>query len=116
MIMMISSGVVTVNSAQAARKTALTIAFTVIKLRKPKARMTRAASAFMPMAPSEEPKVTRPEWNGDSPKPICINSGSRKGRAPMPSRNRKPPSTAARSVGRFRSESPAPAIPSAGHG
>ena len=89
--MMISSGVVAVNSAQAARKTALTMAFTVIRLRKPKVRMSRAASVFMPIAPSAEAKVTRPDWNGDRPKPICINSGSRNGSAPMPSRNRKPP-------------------------
>ena len=59
--MMISSGVVTVNSAQTPRKNALTIAFTVIRLRKPKARIRRAASVFMPIAPSEEEKVTRPE-------------------------------------------------------
>ena len=80
------------------------IAFTVIRLRKPKARMMRAASVFMPMAPSEEPKVTRPDLNGDRPKPICIRSGSRNGSAPMPSRNMKPPRMAARSVGSFSSE------------
>ena len=102
--MMMSRGVDTVNSAQTPRKKALMTAFTVIKLRKPKVRMIRAASVFIPMAPSEEAKVTRPEWNGDSPKPICIRSGSRKGSAPMPRRNRKPPNTAARSVGSFRSE------------
>ena len=43
--------------------------------------------------------VTRPDWNGDRPKPTCINSGSRNGSAPMPSRNRKPPMMAARIVG-----------------
>ena len=53
----------------------------------------------MPMAPTAEAKVTRPEWNGDRPKPTCISSGSRNGSAPMPSRNRKPPTTLARSVG-----------------
>ena len=37
-----SSGVVSVNSAQAARNTELTTALTVIRLRKPKVRMMRA--------------------------------------------------------------------------
>lgn len=59
----------------------------------------RAASVFMPMAPTAEAKVTRPDLNGDSPNPTCINSGNRNGSDPMPSRNRKPPVMAARIVG-----------------
>src|SRR3954470_17085702 len=74
------SGVEIVNSAQAARNTELTTALTVIMLRKPKVRMMRAASVFMPMAPTADENVTRPDWNGDRPKPTCINSGSRNGR------------------------------------
>ena len=66
--------------------------------------MMRAASAFMPMAPSEEPNVTRPDLNGERPKPTCIRSGNRNGNAPMPSRNMNPPRMAARSVGSFSSE------------
>ncbi len=93
------SGVEIVNSAQAARKAELTTALTVIMLRKPNALMMRAASVFMPMAPTAEANVTRPDWNGDRPKPTCINSGSRNGSAPMPSRNMKPPTIEARIVG-----------------
>src|SRR5436305_7447746 len=98
MIMIKSSGVAAVNSAQAARKNELTMALIVIMLRKPKVRMMRAASAFIPIAPTAEAKVTRPDWNGVRPKPTCINSGSRNGSAPMPSRNRNPPMMLARSV------------------
>ena len=54
--MISSSGVWTVNSAQAARKIVLISALTVIMLRKPKVRMIRAASVFMPMAPTAEAK------------------------------------------------------------
>src|ERR1700674_4639459 len=72
-----SSGVVTVNSAQAARKTELTTALIVIMLRKPKVRMMRAASVFMPMAPTADENVTRPDWNGDRPNPTTIKPGSR---------------------------------------
>ena len=97
--MISSSGVVTVNSAQAARKTELTTALMIMMLRKPKVRMMRAASVFMPIAPTAEANVTRPERNGDRPKPTCINSGSRNGSAPMPRRNRKPPMMLARIVG-----------------
>ena len=60
--------------------------------------MMRAASVFMPMAPTAEENVIRPDWNGDRPKPACINSGSRNGSAPMPRRNRKPPMMLARMV------------------
>ena len=60
-IMISSSGVVIVNSAQAARKTELTTALMIMMLRKPKVRMMRAASVFMPMAPAAEANVTRPE-------------------------------------------------------
>ncbi len=88
-----------VNSAQAARNTELTTALMVMMLRKPKVRMMRAASVFMPMAPTAEAKVTSPECSGDRPKPICINSGSRNGSEPMPSRNIKPPMMLARMVG-----------------
>ena len=99
-----SSGVVTVNSAQAARKIELTTALTVIMLRKPKVRMMRAASVFMPMAPTAEENVTSPERNGERPNPTCIRSGSRNGSEPMPSRNRKPPMMLARNVGSRSSE------------
>ena len=99
-IMISSSGVVIVNSAQAARKIELTTALIIMMLRKPKVRMMRAASVFMPMAPAAEVNVTSPERSGDRPKPICINSGSRNGNAPMPTRNRKPPMTLARIVGK----------------
>ena len=54
------SGVVGVNSAQTARKAALTIASTVMMLRKPKVLIMRAASVFMNSAPTAEPKVIRP--------------------------------------------------------
>ena len=66
--------------------------------------MMRAASVFIPMAPTAEAKVTSPDWNGVSPKPSCINSGSRNGSAPMPSRNRKPPMMLARMVDNRSSE------------
>ena len=49
------------NSAQAARKTELTTALITMMLRKPKVRMMRAASVFMPMAPAAEANVTSPE-------------------------------------------------------
>ena len=102
--MISSSGVVTVNSAQAARKNELTTALIVIMLRKPKVRMMRAASVFMPMAPTAEENVTSPDWNGDRPNPTCINSGSRNGSAPMPRRNMKPPMMLARIVDKCSSE------------
>ena len=76
----------------------------VMMLRKPKVRMMRAASVFMPMAPAAEANVTRPERSGDRPKPTCINSGSRNGSEPMPRRNRKPPMMLARIVGSRSSE------------
>ena len=99
MIMISSSGVVIVNSAQAARKTELTTALIIMMLRKPKVLMMRAASVFMPMAPTADANVTSPERSGDRPNPTCINSGSRNGNAPMPRRNRKPPMMLARIVG-----------------
>ena len=60
-------------------------------LRKPNVLIMRAASVFMNSAPTAEPKVIRPDWNGVRPKPTCSSSGSRNGSEPMPSRNRKPP-------------------------
>ena len=45
--------------------------------------LKEAASVFIPIAPAAEAKVTRPDWNGVRPKPICIKSGSRNGSAPM---------------------------------
>ncbi len=104
MIMIRSSGVDAVNSAEAARNSELTIALITMILRKPKVLMIRAARVFMPIAPTAEANVTRPDLNGDSPKPTCINSGSRNGSAPMPRRNRKPPMMLARSVGSRSSE------------
>src|SRR6478736_4391132 len=53
-IMISKSGVDAVNSADAARNTELTIALTTMILRKPKVRMMRAASVFMPIAPTAE--------------------------------------------------------------
>ena len=58
-----------------------------------------AAAAFMNIEPTALVKVMSPDWNGDRPKPICSNSGSRKGMAPTPSRNMKPPKMLARNVG-----------------
>ncbi len=104
MIMINSNGVAAVNSAQAARNSELTMALTVIMLRKPKVRMIRAASVFMPIAPTADANVTNPDRNGDRPNPTCISSGSKNGSAPMPRRNRKPPMMAARMVGNRSSE------------
>ena len=94
-----SSGVVGVNSAQAARKNELATALMARIFRKPKVRMIRAARAFMPMAPTADAKVTRPDLKGERPKPTCIRSGSRNGSAPIPRRYMKPPVRLARSVG-----------------
>jgi hypothetical protein len=68
-------------------------------LRKPKVLMRRPASVFMPMAPTADANVTSPDLNGERPNPICINSGSKNGSAPIPRRNRKPPMMLARKVG-----------------
>src|SRR5205823_4427992 len=44
-----------------------------------------------PGGPSALAKVMRPEESGSRPKPTCSISGIRKGSAPNPMRNRKPP-------------------------
>jgi len=96
---MTATGVVCVKVEMAARKAALTTALITKMVRKPKRRSTVATAIFMPMAPSADENVIMPDWNGLMPKPTCSISGSRNGSAPMPSRNRKPPSTLARNVG-----------------
>jgi hypothetical protein len=59
--------------------------------RKPSARMICVAVIFIVIAPAALAKVNRPEDNASSPKPTCSINGSRKGSAPSPMRNRKPP-------------------------
>src|SRR3982074_1650768 len=66
-IMISSNGVAIVNSAQAARKIELTTALMVMMLRKPKVRIIRAASVFMPIAPTAAAKVTSPERGAEKP-------------------------------------------------
>jgi len=67
------SGVAGVNTPQAARNTALTTPTTVSTGRKPNVPMIRAASVFMPSAPTAVAKVTSPVPKAESwPKPTKL--------------------------------------------
>ena len=79
-------------------KTALMSAFTISTERKPKARMTGAAVAFMRSEPAAAAKVSMPDWNGVRPKLSCSMSGKRKGMAPTPIRKNEAPRTPALKV------------------
>jgi len=81
-----SSGVVTVNSAQAARKIELTTALITMTLRKPKVLMMRAASVFMPMGAGRGGECHEPGAQRRQAESDLLNSGSRNGNEPMPRR------------------------------
>ena len=96
--MMTRCGVSGVNSTFAAMKAEESRLLTTRIRRKPKWRMMGAAVVFMTRAPADEAKVSSPDASGDKPKVSCNISGSRKGMAPMPTRNSEAPSTPARNV------------------
>ena len=88
-------GVVGVNRAQAARNAPEIKPLTISVRRKPNQRSAVEAVNFINSAPAAVAKVREPNSNGVKPKPICNNSGSRNGMAPMPMRKMSPPTTPA---------------------
>jgi hypothetical protein len=89
---MIACGVAAVNSADAASMRAADPRRSGQQHRlKPQRRRMGAAVSFIVTAPTAALKVSRAGLEGDSPKPTCSISGSRKGRAPTDRRNRLPP-------------------------
>ncbi len=93
-------GVVGGEQAVARRGTApRSTPLTISTRRKPKRLRIARGRDFIAIAPAAATKVSDARFEGVRPKPICSSSGSRKGIAPMPMRNRKPPTTPAKKVG-----------------
>ena len=74
-------------------------ALTTSVRRNPNQRNAVEAVNFIAIAPAAVAKVSEPDSNGDRPNPICSRSGRRKGKAPMPMRKTRPPTTPAKKVG-----------------